>query len=172
MEWVNQGFSFRGEIRPRQFLLYELFAVGVSWFAYLLSLFASSLGIVALVMGGVVTVLIYIGALWVSLAALIKRFRDAGLSFLWLLLTFVPLGGPILLIMALAVRTKAPIREDHFDPFRAHKIPDWLNQKGGSLEPSSPGTSDSVTSPACISCGVAVTAESRFCPNCGVPIAQ
>jgi len=39
---------------------------------------------------------------------LVKRFRDAGLSFWWFLLAFVPFAGLTLFVMAIAAERKSP----------------------------------------------------------------
>ena len=39
---------------------------------------------------------------------MVKRFRDAGLSFWWFLLVFVPFGGLILFVMAIASEREIP----------------------------------------------------------------
>ena len=111
MEWVKKGFSFDGGIERGQFFAYWIFAVLL---AVLLPFLAGIFGAVGPDgnVAPIVTLLIlfpaFISSFWVTLAAYVKRFRDAGLSYWWFLLMFIPLGGAVVFIMATFANSRPP----------------------------------------------------------------
>jgi uncharacterized membrane protein YhaH (DUF805 family) len=132
MQWVMRGFSFDGRIRASEYVGYWLFTVGFQIGAVMLFGASLALGDVIGIAVGVLLILpVYLGATWISLAATVKRFRDANLSpWVWLLLVLGPLGGFVLFFIALFSATDKGPLVDTFDPSRKPELPSWLNKKG------------------------------------------
>ena len=100
--WFAIGFSFDGRIGPGQYAGYWASALALIGLA---TMFVSAAPSLVCLLAPV-----YIVAVWVNLVAVVKRFRDAGLSFWWVLLVFVPFGGLVVFVMALASGQKTQER--------------------------------------------------------------
>ena len=85
-------FSFKGRI-PRKTYWYSFLGIIVASFVLMF--------LVALLTGGnesaisVIMLILYIPLIWVSLAIQVKRWHDRNKSGWWVLISFVPLIGPI-----------------------------------------------------------------------------
>jgi uncharacterized membrane protein YhaH (DUF805 family) len=98
MKYLIRGFNhyvdFNGRDTRKEFWMYELFNYIFGTFFYILSLFSHGL------------IILYF--LWVLAAALptiaimVRRLHDIGKSGWWILIVFIPIVGPIVLIVFLA----------------------------------------------------------------------
>ena len=107
-----------------------------------------------------------------GLAVSVRRLHDADLSGLWLLLSFVPLGGFVILVFHLLDGTPGSNRYGpdpkgrrpsamQYPPYRTQAMASVAG--GGGMLPGgqpSPGG-------FCIGCGMPLQSGARFCPKCG-----
>lgn len=84
-------FSFRGRI-PRSTYWYTF--LGLMGVMMVLMMAPVVLGLGEAVMGLVIVVL-YVPAVWISLAIQVKRWHDRDKSGWWVLISFIPIIGPI-----------------------------------------------------------------------------
>ncbi|MFC1503710.1 DUF805 domain-containing protein [Pseudomonadota bacterium] len=93
-------FSLKGRLRRRDYWLYSLpvlfITIPVFWYTHPDNLSDNSvLNILSMLIMGFV--------FWASIALNVKRLHDRNKSALWVLLTFVPLIGPIFVIVELGI---------------------------------------------------------------------
>ncbi|PSW07362.1 DUF805 domain-containing protein [Photobacterium lipolyticum] len=100
-------FSLKGRLRRRDYWLYSLpllfITIPVFWYTHPDNLSDNSvLNILSMLIMGFV--------FWASIALNVKRLHDRNKSALWVLLTFVPLIGPVFVIIELGMLdgTKGP----------------------------------------------------------------
>jgi len=100
-------FSLKGRLRRRDYWLYSLpvlfITIPVFWYTHPDNLSDNSvLNILSMLIMGFV--------FWASIALNVKRLHDRNKSALWVLLTFVPLIGPVFVIVELGILsgTKGP----------------------------------------------------------------
>ncbi|WP_108670341.1 DUF805 domain-containing protein [Peribacillus acanthi] len=98
MEWylkVLQNYvGFSGRARRKEYWMFTLFSIIIS----------IVLTVIELIIGlpSILTGLYSLAVLLPSLAVGVRRLHDTGRSGLWLLLTLIPLIGPIILIVFMA----------------------------------------------------------------------
>jgi uncharacterized membrane protein YhaH (DUF805 family) len=89
IDWGHLLFAFDGRINRAKFWL----VLGLSW-----AFMVVAIGIAAAIGSSFVYVIFavgYIGLIWVGLAAAIKRWHDRDKSGWWVLISLIPLIGPI-----------------------------------------------------------------------------
>lgn len=84
-------FSFSGRVGRKT---YWMFFLGFMAVLFLLVFAISLAGLNETTMSGLIIVL-YIPAIWMSLAVQVKRWHDRDKSGWWVLISFIPLIGPI-----------------------------------------------------------------------------
>jgi uncharacterized membrane protein YhaH (DUF805 family) len=89
IDWGHLLFAFDGRINRAKFWV----AVAVTWVAafVVIGIVAAMNSSFGYLIGGV----FYIGLIWVGLAISIKRWHDRDKSGWWILISFIPLIGPI-----------------------------------------------------------------------------
>ena len=116
-----------------------------------------------------------------GLAVSVRRLHDADLSGLWLLLSFVPLGGFVLLVFHVLDSTPGPNqygpnpkgtgRAGYAAPYPSYGTPSMTPYGQQPMTRSAgagaalPGGGSSLG--FCSACGTSMQAGTRFCPNCG-----
>ena len=106
MQWVIRGFRFDGRIKPREYLRYLFFSIVLGPVGFALTLVAELLADALTPLFAVFALVAFLSAPWIGVAALMKRFRDAGLSFGWFFLWIVPLGGLFIFFLAISAESK------------------------------------------------------------------
>ncbi|MFP5409860.1 MAG: DUF805 domain-containing protein [Gammaproteobacteria bacterium] len=108
MEWfikVVKSFSFSGRARRKEYWMFFLITVLIAIFLALadgiLGTYSSELGF------GLLGGLFLLGILIQSLAAGVRRLHDTGRSGWWLLINLIPLVGPIIVLVLLALEGQA-----------------------------------------------------------------
>jgi uncharacterized membrane protein YhaH (DUF805 family) len=96
IDWKHLLFEFDGRINRGKFWA----GIGVSWGVGLI--FAIAIGIVVAVgssvmvtIGFLLAIVLQVVLIWMGLAISIKRWHDRGKSGWWVLITLIPLIGPI-----------------------------------------------------------------------------
>ncbi|MEW6590066.1 MAG: DUF805 domain-containing protein [Pseudomonadota bacterium] len=104
MEWfvkVVKSFSFSGRARRKEYWMFVLIAVLIAIFLALADgitgTYSSELGF------GLLGGLFLLGILIQSLAVGVRRLHDTGRSGWWLLLNLIPLVGPIIVLVLMAL---------------------------------------------------------------------
>ncbi len=104
MEWfvkVVKSFSFSGRARRKEYWMFVLIAVLIAIFLALADgitgTYSSELGF------GLLGGLFLLGILIQSIAVGVRRLHDTGRSGWWLLLNLIPLVGPIIVLVLMAL---------------------------------------------------------------------
>lgn len=89
IDWGHLLFAFDGRINRAKFWI----GIGATWLVAFVVI-----GIVAAMnstFGYIIAGVFYIGLIWVGLAISIKRWHDRDKSGWWILISFIPIIGPI-----------------------------------------------------------------------------
>jgi uncharacterized membrane protein YhaH (DUF805 family) len=89
IDWGHLLFAFDGRINRAKFWL-----AGVAVWVVLI-VFGGIAGVMNSSFGWLLFGIVYIGVIWVGLAVSIKRWHDRDKSGWWVLISFIPLIGPI-----------------------------------------------------------------------------
>ncbi|HMM47436.1 MAG TPA: DUF805 domain-containing protein [Thiobacillaceae bacterium] len=104
MEWfvkVVKSFSFQGRARRKEYWMFVLFAVVIT---FVLGLLDGILGTYSAETGiGLLGVIFTLGILIQSIAVGVRRLHDTGRSGWWLLINFIPFVGWLIVIVLLAL---------------------------------------------------------------------
>jgi len=89
IDWQDLLFQFSGRINRAKFWI----GVGISWAISVVAvLIATAMGNS---IGWILAIVVYIAVVWIGLAVSIKRWHDRGKSGWWILISFIPIVGPL-----------------------------------------------------------------------------
>ena len=166
---VSSGFrgyvDFKGRSSRSEYWWWFLFVMIVNIAGMILDALLGTLMAFYLLAG--------LGLLLANLAVSVRRLHDLGRSGYWLLISFVPVIGSILLIVWYAKRRNEGT--NNYGPHPSTKL-DYgttsVSGEGGRFSLARPESRLSLTLPErfCSNCGVALGDDVKFCPSCGTQV--
>ena len=179
MEVLKKYLEFSGRARRKEYWMFQLVnlvILAVLFVGLLTELRSPLVGVFVVATCGYVLFTII-----PSLAVSVRRLHDANLSGFWLLLSFVPLGGIVLLVFYVLDSTPGPNQYGPnpkatsmagygapYPSYGAQSMAPYGQQPMTRAASAGAGLPSGRSSLGfCSVCGTSIQAGTRFCPNCG-----
>ncbi len=170
LEVMRKYGVFSGRARRKEYWMFQLInfvVIGVLFAGVLTELKAPTIGFFAVAMCGYVLATIIPG-----LAVSVRRLHDINFSGWWLLISFVPGGGLVLLVFHALDSTPGPNRygsnpKGYGGPAFAQQYAPSGRQMMTNAESARAALPDQRFLGFCNACGMSMQPGARFCPKCG-----